>query len=55
MGKEIEKQPFGNTGHRSSRAIFGSYSLCHAGEEEAEHVLETILKYGVNHIDTAPR
>ncbi len=55
MGKEMEKQPFGNTGHLSSRAIFGSVSLRYAGEEEAEDVLETLLEYGVNHIDTAPR
>jgi aryl-alcohol dehydrogenase-like predicted oxidoreductase len=51
----MEKQPFGNTGHLSSRAIFGSVSLRYAEEEEAEHVLEIILEYGVNHIDTAPR
>ena len=55
MDKEISKIPFGNTGHLSSRAIFGSVCLRFAGEEEAEHVLETILEYGVNHIYTAPR
>ena len=51
----MEKQPFGNTGHLSSRAIFGSVSLRYAEEEEAEQALETLLEYGVNHIDTAPR
>jgi aryl-alcohol dehydrogenase-like predicted oxidoreductase len=51
----MEKQPFGNTGHLSSRAIFGSVSLRYAEEEEAEHVLEILMEYGVNHIDTAPR
>ena len=51
----MQKQPFGNTGHLSSRAIFGSVSLRYAEEEEAEQVLETLMEYGVNHIDTAPR
>ncbi len=51
----MQKQPFGNTGHLSSRAIFGSVSLRYAEEEEAEQALETLLEYGVNHIDTAPR
>ena len=55
MSKELNTQPFGTTGHLSSRAIFGSVSLRFAGEEEAEPVLETLLEYGVNHIDTAPR
>jgi aryl-alcohol dehydrogenase-like predicted oxidoreductase len=55
MDKEIKKQPFGSTGQLSSRAIFGSVSLRYAREEEAERVLEIILEYGVNHIDTAPR
>jgi aryl-alcohol dehydrogenase-like predicted oxidoreductase len=55
MVKEIRKSPFGNTGHLSSRAIFGSVSLRYSREEEAEQVLKTLLEYGVNHIDTAPR
>ncbi|MBT8362222.1 MAG: aldo/keto reductase [Deltaproteobacteria bacterium] len=54
MVNQIERRSFGNTGHMSSRAIFGSFSVGHAGQEEADHVLETILKYGINHIDTAP-
>lgn len=55
MGTEIEKRLFGNTGHLSSRAIFGSVSLRYAREKGAEQVLETLMKYGINHIDTAPR
>ena len=55
MVKEIRKSPFGNTGHLSYRSIFGSVSIRYSREEEAEQVLETLLEYGVNHIDTAPR
>lgn len=51
----IEKQPFGKTGHMSTRAIFGSASLWRASQAEADNVLELLLKFGINHIDTAPR
>ncbi len=50
----IEKLPFGNTGHRSTRVIFGSACLRRAKQSEADAILELLLKYGVNHIDTAP-
>jgi len=50
----IEKLAFGNTGHLSTRAIFGSFSLSQAGQDTADEVLETLLEYGINHIDTAP-
>lgn len=50
----IERQPFGNTGHSSSRAIFGSFSVGRASQETADKVLDSLLKYGINHIDTAP-
>ena len=50
----IEKQLFGNTGHRSTRAIFGSFCLSQASQDAADEVLETLLEYGINHIDTAP-
>ncbi len=49
----IEKQPFGNTGHLSTRAIFGSVSLSRASQDAADEVLEMLLEYGINHIDTA--
>lgn len=51
----IEKQPFGRTGHKSTRTIFGSASLWRASQAEADNVLELLLKFGINHIDTAPR
>jgi aryl-alcohol dehydrogenase-like predicted oxidoreductase len=50
----IAKQPFGRTGHASTRAIFGAYALSEATQAEADQVLELLLAYGVNHIDTAP-
>lgn len=50
----IEKLPFGKTGHMSTRSIFGSFCLKQVSQNEADQVLELLLKYGVNHIDTAP-
>ena len=50
----IEKQPFGNTRHQSTRAIFGSFSLSQVSQDAADEVLELLLEYGINHIDTAP-
>jgi aryl-alcohol dehydrogenase-like predicted oxidoreductase len=52
--KTIEKVPFGNTGHKSTRVIFGSACLRRAGQREADEVLEILLEFGINHIDTAP-
>jgi predicted aldo/keto reductase-like oxidoreductase len=49
----IEKQPFGRTGHMSTRAIFGAWALSKATQEEADRTLEMLLGYGINHIDTA--
>jgi aryl-alcohol dehydrogenase-like predicted oxidoreductase len=50
----ITAQPFGSTGHTSSRTIFGSFCLFKTSQAKADEVLELLLKYGVNHIDTAP-
>ncbi len=50
----IPKQPFGRTGHQSTRVIFGSYALSEATQAEADITLEILLEHGVNHIDTAP-
>ncbi|MHA2236644.1 MAG: aldo/keto reductase [Candidatus Thorarchaeota archaeon] len=49
----IRKQLFGRTGHDSTRIIFGSYALSDATQAEADRILELLLEYGVNHIDTA--
>jgi aryl-alcohol dehydrogenase-like predicted oxidoreductase len=49
----IAKAEFGRTGHRSSRVIFGAASLGRASQKVADETLEVLLRYGVNHIDTA--
>ncbi|MCC7353639.1 MAG: aldo/keto reductase [Anaerolineae bacterium] len=49
----IAKQPFGRTGHLSSRTIFGAAALGGVTQEEADRTLALLLEYGVNHIDTA--
>ncbi len=49
----IAKAPFGSTGHKSTRAIFGAAALSSVSYAEAERTLGLLLEYGVNHIDTA--
>ena len=49
----IEKALFGRTGHESTRAVFGGAGLAKATQEEADQVLEVLLRYGINHIDVA--
>ena len=49
----IETSPFGNTGHQSTRVIFGAAALGGMKQEKADRVLEVLLEYGINHIDTA--
>ncbi len=49
----IATQPFGRTGHLSSRTLFGGASLSSVTQAEADQTLELLLQYGVNHIDVA--
>jgi len=49
----IATQPFGRTGHMSTRAIFGAASLSRVTQKEADSTLEVLQRYGVNHIDVA--
>jgi aryl-alcohol dehydrogenase-like predicted oxidoreductase len=49
----ISKQPFGRSGHASTRILFGAYALSKATQAEADRILDLLLEYGVNHIDTA--
>ena len=44
---------FGRTGHDSTRVIFGAAGLGSVTQDEADAVLEIILKAGINHLDTA--
>lgn len=49
----IPKIPFGRTGHDSTRTIFGAAALARLSQEKADAVLEIVMSYGLNHIDTA--
>jgi len=49
----IEKLPFGRTGHPSTRTLFGAAALSSVSQSTADRTLEVLLRYGVNHIDTA--
>jgi aryl-alcohol dehydrogenase-like predicted oxidoreductase len=49
----IAKQPFGRTGHMSTRTIFGSAALWALSQSKADHTLGVLKYHGVNHIDTA--
>lgn len=49
----ITKQPFGRTGHISTRTLFGAAALWDVTQSQADRVLDLLLEYGVNHIDTA--
>jgi aryl-alcohol dehydrogenase-like predicted oxidoreductase len=49
----IPRQPFGRTGHESTRTLFGAAAFSRVTQEEADRTMETVLRYGVNHIDTA--
>jgi aryl-alcohol dehydrogenase-like predicted oxidoreductase len=49
----IEKSPFGKTGHQSSRVIFGAAALGGMKQDKADPILEVLLEFGINHIDTA--
>ena len=49
----IETREFGNTGHESTRTLFGAAALGSVSQDEADKTLEVLLHYGVNHIDVA--
>lgn len=49
----IERLAFGNTGHLSSRIIFGAAALGSGRQDLADRITEQLLAAGINHIDTA--
>ncbi|RYX86474.1 aldo/keto reductase [bacterium] len=49
----IQTHLFGRTEHLSKRTIFGAAALGEVTQAQADATLETLLEYGVNHIDTA--
>jgi aryl-alcohol dehydrogenase-like predicted oxidoreductase len=49
----IPTAPFGRTGHRSTRIIFGAAALGAMSQERADATLAQVAGWGINHIDTA--
>lgn len=49
----IDQMPFGRTGHESTRTIFGAAALARVSQVKADAILETVVAFGLNHIDTA--
>jgi len=49
----IPRQPFGRTGHESTRVIFGAAALAAVSQEDADRTLALLADHGMNHIDTA--
>lgn len=49
----IPKLSFGRTGHMSTRTIFGAFAVGFIPQVEADRVLDLLLSYGINHLDTA--
>jgi aryl-alcohol dehydrogenase-like predicted oxidoreductase len=53
MRSMIALQPFGRTGHESTRILFGAAAIGNVRQEEADQTMELIREHGINHIDTA--
>ena len=49
----IPTHTFGRTGHDSTRTLFGGFALSSCSQAKADEVMELVLAYGINHIDTA--
>lgn len=49
----IAKQPFGRTGHVSSRVLFGAAALWDLPQADADKTIELALASGINHFDVA--
>ena len=49
----IPTQPFGKTGHESTRIIFGAAAFSQVTQDDADRTMKLVLGAGVNHIDTA--
>jgi aryl-alcohol dehydrogenase-like predicted oxidoreductase len=52
-GIVLDLVEFGRTGHRSTRVLFGAAALGTMRQDRADAILDTLLEFGVNHIDTA--
>lgn len=49
----IATQPFGATGHESTRTIFGAAAFSRVSQETADGTMALLLEQDINHIDTA--
>ncbi len=49
----IATLPFGQTGHRSTRTIFGAAALSRVTQDDADRAMAIVREYGVNHLDVA--
>lgn len=49
----IQRHAFGRTGHHSTRTIFGAAAFGRVTAGEVNETMETLMRHGVNHIDTA--
>jgi aryl-alcohol dehydrogenase-like predicted oxidoreductase len=49
----IAVQPFGRTGHASTRIIFGAAAIGNVSQSDADQTMELIREHGINHVDTA--
>jgi len=49
----IPLAPFGRTGHKSTRVLFGAAALSSVTQDVADRTLEVLLEHGINHIDVA--
>ena len=49
----IPREPFGKTGHQSRRTLFGGAALGKVTDAEADRALELVLRYDLDHLDTA--
>src|SRR5256885_17160636 len=47
------REPFGRTGHQSRRTLFGAAALGKLTDAEADRALELVLRYDLDHLDTA--
>ena len=50
----METRRFGRTGHMSTVAIFGGFSLAKVDQPTADEAMVRVIAAGVNHIDVAP-
>jgi aryl-alcohol dehydrogenase-like predicted oxidoreductase len=50
----MNTRPLGETGQESSIMTFGAIALSHLEQSGADHMMELLVRNGVNHVDVAP-